>query len=315
MGIEIKKLAYTMIRRDTLYHRENARIAILKSGIDLSSFGELSLKDLKSEDIVYFCKASLAPRDKIKNYCIDNNIVLNKTNRKEYANVFVFNRDTINQFKQYYYYDPKINKIPQLSFKFTGDGLLIPVELVNHYDISLIEEIESLPQITANIKIDGIHSDFFLKTLGEFILDQKHKVIYDQNMINEINNQIIDFNMYLSLRATLSSRGPSSDLGVGILNNCAPESNEVPLVLLLSEYWDNIKSNKQGDFNFRAILAYFKTKYQFNDDWRLTLYKLLSNSKDISQSNKEIIDFYLSNKIQKILGGKFEIEEIKFIIK
>lgn len=309
--------------------------AILEEEIDETILDQFESTKLSDKDVVYFAKSSLTPRSRIKEYSEENNITLNKTSRVEYADAFVFNYEDVKDIKNDKFLEYYVVPYNQIPFKVSNNGnaeglnkdsIIYVSAHTRYYPPNVIVELEKFPKIRA-IKLDSTKKDFTYRTFKVFLTKPEAKIVYDQTILKDINVQNIDLNMYLSLRSTLQASGSENAvIGAGILGNCNPEDNKIPLVLLLAENWNRIKSHKQSNFTFRALIEYY-TDYPFYNGWKYVLEKLLSDIKGqtLSDDHMKILELFLIQQIKKELATgwdgngnqktlQLDIESIKFKI-
>ena len=304
--------------------------AVLEEYIDEGFQFEFNKTQLNSEDVVYFAKSSLTPRSRIKEYCEENNITLNKTNRVENANTFVFNFEDIKEIKNEKFKEYWVVPAKQAPFNvqttISGDCILyvaVNPGSYSNYPPGVDLKLKQFPVVKA-IELDSVKLEFTYRTFKVFLDKPNAKIVYDQTILNNINNQNIDYDMYLNLRSTLqASEEGNSTIGAGIIGNCNPEDNKIPLVLLMAENWDKIKSLKQTNFTSRALVEYYKG-YSFYNGWKSVLTDLLNDlkGKDISDDHKRILELFLIEQIKKEFGERggrdplpLDITEIKFNLK
>lgn len=293
------------------HSRSNKSILILEKSDQVTQerINEFDGNKLISGEKVYFCKSSLTPRNKIKIYCEDNNIILNKTNRMELAKSIVFNReDLIELLKDkkddLLIFEDKnsLKEMPNVNFdQYMKDDLLkqdnkhvIPSHLYDELTPIFLKAKQIKGVRSPDIKTEAFYSTFIYAWNNPNI-----RIIYDQSIIQDMNVQMIDPETYMGLRQILGSNTVGNNtIGTEILTNCNPEENRVALVLLFSEYWNNIKGLKQKIKGLNNIIEYFN---EYSGFWnsQVNLELLYKQKPVLNENETKILELFLQEKLKQ----------------
>lgn len=299
-------------------------LLIIKSELDRKINLESLLSftnNLEEKDVVYFCKSSITPRSKLKDYYDRNNFVLNKTNRIEYANTFVLNKEdviTLKNSKEHEYWEITdidiFERLKIFSIPLGFDKIYLNRDVKEQ--ISFIHGknwhngIHPINLVPFNNKYASL-----IDILEVYVTNpKKYKIIYDQTISQNLNTFKLDLDMFKHLDSMLSSTsGDDHNLAAGIISNCDREENKIQILLLLNKFYHVLSPLRQSNLDIKLLMEYFKS-YAINLNWEDFLRKIL-----ILQFNDEtkiIFDEYMLRHIQfNYKHLPIQISDIRITIK
>jgi hypothetical protein len=302
--------------------------------IPLSEFEKHKTNQISSTDKVYFTKSSTIPRYKLKEYCDNNSLEIDKTNRKEYADVYVVGLNLIKELiydKSNYiqYYQIPIHDLDILDRStkaelkrhgWAGGDVLFKKEddlqkrLKNSNSSILLDKypiITLLPiyKHHGSGKVNDVIDTFI------YLTDRlnTHKLVFDETLISLCNADFfIDNEIYNNLCNMLSSEDKENNkLALEIMCNSNYESSKVYLLLLFNEFANKI--NKEKTPNTQYLLNYFSKYYNImNTNWEVFVNKMFGDySKD--ENATSIIKDYIIKRLNEQFKNNYTNFSIKNI--
>jgi hypothetical protein len=246
-----------------------------------------------SGEKIYFMPGCTVPRTKIKGYCEKHKISVVKSADK--ADILFFGPKTVKELLKEYYmikvkkeafrreinklYAPGSNKYVDLNNKIDdceSDWILVNSHLTyairgGHYYYNNAYNWTTIKtEVTSDEYISGhmfVVPDDNKMTFLEKILNKGSSFIEQDCILKDINDTIMDRDMYISLAKMLKSSEDSNHIvAMEVMANCDYEKSAVYLLLLLKDYGRTIARVRSRTYvNFQSMLNFFglRTSYTY----------------------------------------------------
>jgi len=305
---------------------------VLEKDINDAIASVLPHKDnvIEGKDKVYFTKTSTIPRYKLKEYLDNNNIALDRTNRKEKATTFIVNFNTIKYLKKEIQYNPEDGyiKVPIDEYKRVVGSLSKDAQkYMTQYNPSFIlSGNKDLLNTCPNAELTDfhfVHSGWGYDKINNiidsinYVLEKKDdiKIVFDETLLEQCTKEItIDSEIYESIRSMLGSKDEGNrSLAIEMISNCNYVDSKYYILFLLNEFWNSSVKQTTKTTNFINCLKYFQSyKNTMANHWQLLVDTLLKEKP--ADEHKELIKKYIINRINATTlyrGASFKIEEVK----
>ena len=291
----------------------------------LEVFEKYKSSKLEDNDVVYFTKMSTLPRVKYNEYIESSGLKVNKTNRYDMANAYIFSFNTLkdilysNSKSHFYeYYEiPVIDVLPHVNDPSSKKKISKHVNVYLPYSYSDVRyermlpllvktniEMGKYPKINLRFVDKGHGLKKFLEEVVTYngiisiINEEKRKIILDESLSEAINEGVtIDGEMYSNISSMLNSSDISNvTLGFEVLSNCDYAKSLYYITILLNEYHDKIKLIEKTK-NLSNCLNYFKI-FNYKQDWEY-LSQDVANNPNTTDEGKQIIKEYIIHHLNK----------------
>jgi hypothetical protein len=302
----------------------------------ITDFKSTSNYNPKAGDAIYFLPGCKIPRIKIKKYYDKFNV--KGTNNINKANVVIYGSKTIEEYflKKSFY---KLQKQEFISFIIWANtkGLISNEKLskiskdiedtfsdyiltnwIGSKILSGINNFNDYKYKPKNNSIEYVFHEYVRCEhweLAEKLLNENNNYYYQDSILKELNESVIDLEMYNTLCNMFESNDSQNHIvAMETMANCDYEKSAVYILLLIYNNATSIRnSNTKYHINFQSLLDFFEIQKLY---LRLSLdriVEILKNKNLLTQSNVDILLPLATNEIESLsYHTNFKIAKVEF---